>query len=485
VTDNPVRTLATLALAACLALGLVTPADAAPTAPTASGVLNAPTLGDGAPDTLELRDQFFGAATAGARTSSARAALPRPDWDPSLPQGRACTDLVCLHYVGVSGDAPPMASSTGGTPDWVTLTLTTADATFARMTQLGWPLPPSDRGAGGTPQFDIYLQDLGRRGLYGYCAPEQIVPGERNVASSYCVLDNDFAEFPLPPTPSMRVTVAHELFHAVQFGLDARDDGWFLEATATWMEEQITDDVNDNRQYLRHGQLGDPGTPLDTFDSGLGSYGNWIFFQRLSQHFGTGAVRQVWARADGHVGRRNDFSVRAVKRYVESRGVSWPRFYAGFVAANRTARSSYDEGSAYRPAAPQARVRLGRGRSTWSREVTLDHLTGHVVSLRPGPGLRHGRLRLTVDAGRQATAPAAHVVLIGRHGVIARSPIRLDRRGHGSRVVKFHRPRVRRVELVLANASTRYTCNRGTQFACHGRSGDDRRGFRVTARVLR
>ena len=51
--------------------------------------------------------------------------------------------------------------------------------------------------------------------------------------------------------------------------------------------------------------------------------------------------------------------------------------------------------------------------------------------------------------------------------------------------MKFHRPRVRRVEVVLANASTRYTCNRGSQFACHGKPRDDRRAFRITARVLR
>ena len=76
-------------------------------------------------------------------------------------------------------------------------------------------------------------------------------------------------------------------------------------------------------------------------------------------------------------------------------------------------------------------------------------------------------------------------MLIGRHGVIGRSPLRLDRRGHGTRVVRFHRPRVRRVEVVLANASTRYTCHRGTQFACSGRPRDDRQAFRVTARVLR
>jgi hypothetical protein len=105
--------------------------------------------------------------------------------------------------------------------------------------------------------------------------------------------------------------------------------------------------------------------------------------------------------------------------------------------------------------------------------------------LRPSPGLRRGRLRISVDAGRRATAPGAHVVLIGRKGVIGRSPIRLDRSGHGTRVVKFHRPRVRRVEVVVANASTRYTCNRGSQFACHGKPRDDRRAFRITARVLR
>jgi hypothetical protein len=44
---------------------------------------------------------------------------------------------------------------------------------------------------------------------------------------------------------------------------------------------------------------------------------------------------------------------------------------------------------------------------------------------------------------------------------------------------------VRRVEVVLANGSTRYTCNRGSQFACHGKPRDDRRDFRVSARVLR
>ena len=140
MTDNPVRTLATLALAACLALGLLTPADAAPPRrrdrePTVGG----PRAGHPRAARPVLR---LGTRRRAPRAPPARAALPRPQWDPSLPQGRECTDLVCLHYVGASGDAPPMASSTGGTPDWVALTLGTAHASFARMAQLGWPLPP-------------------------------------------------------------------------------------------------------------------------------------------------------------------------------------------------------------------------------------------------------------------------------------------------------------------------------------------------------
>ena len=46
------------------------------------------------------------------------------------------------------------------------------------------------------------------------------------------------------------MTAAHEFFHAVQFAYDAADDQWFMESTATWMEDEIYDDVNDNLQYL-------------------------------------------------------------------------------------------------------------------------------------------------------------------------------------------------------------------------------------------
>ncbi len=81
---------------------------------------------------------------------------------------------------------------------------------------MGFRPPPRDGRHGGDGRFDVYLKDLGSQGLYGYCAPEYRVPGLRQVASGYCVLDDDFArrQYGANPKVSLRVTAAHEFFHA-------------------------------------------------------------------------------------------------------------------------------------------------------------------------------------------------------------------------------------------------------------------------------
>ena len=259
-----------------------------------------------------------------------------------------------------------MAATDGVTPDWVRRNLEVAEHSLGRMIELGYPAPPSDGGRGDSAQFDVYLADISRAGLYGYCAPEAPVPGAPNHASSYCVFDNDFTGFPMPPDESLQVTAAHELFHAVQFGLDVNEDRWFLESTATWMEEQVADDVNDNRQYLPSGQLGRRNVPLDHVAADLSVYGNWIFFQFLAQRYGVDAVRQVWQLADAGPGRPQ--RLLGAGRCA----VSWragttrsPTVYAAFALANLAPHRAYDEGSAYRPAAVDAVARLGPGRLSW------------------------------------------------------------------------------------------------------------------------
>ena len=133
---------------------------------------------------------------------------------------------------------------------------------------MGFRPPPRDGRHGGDGRFDVYLKELGSQGLYGYCAPEYRVPGLRQVASGYCVLDDDFArkQYGANPMVSLRVTAAHEFFHAIQFGYDFREDPWLLESTATWMEERVADGADDNRRYLPYGQVARPGSSLDLFD---------------------------------------------------------------------------------------------------------------------------------------------------------------------------------------------------------------------------
>ena len=234
-----------------------------------------------------------------------------------------CSVNFCVHYVTSTEDAPPLADAdANGVPDQVTATLDTLESVLDFHTRvLGYRPPATDGTRGGSAQFDVYLSQLAGDGLYGFCAPEQKVPGQRFLYSGYCVLDNDFVEFPRGPLPSLQVTAAHEFFHAIQFAYDATEDRWFMEATATWAEERYADDIDDNRQYLKHGQLGRPRNPLDEYDAfGQGHYGNWVFFERLSQRYGVEAVHQVWNQADATKGAPDLYSTAAVAKVLRKAG---------------------------------------------------------------------------------------------------------------------------------------------------------------------
>jgi hypothetical protein len=480
-----VRTVAVLAMAVVAALLPTSQALAAP-------------ADDDAPSrsrdhTLDLRDAYLDGdawSARGRRSASARPSDPADGsgeffWDPAAPRARVCGGWVCVHYVTTTSDAPPLAATDGVTPDWVRRNLETAEYALARMAQLGYPGPPPDSGRGESEQFDVYLADISRAGLYGYCAPEAPVPGAPNHASSFCVFDNDFTGFPKPPDESLRVAAAHELFHAVQFGIDVREDRWFLESTATWMEEQVADDVDDNRQYLYAGQLGQRHVPLDHATADFGVYGNWIFFQFLAQRYGPDAVRQIWNLADAGPGRRNDYSVSAMRHFIESRHDTFAAVYAAFALANVTPHRGYQEGGAYRAAAFDSSVRLGPHRRSWSDpSIAVPHLTSSAIAFRPHAALRgKSRLRITVRATRGSGAAAIARVFL-RSGKVTTLPIRLER-GDGRRVMSLTGSRVRRVVVVLANASTRYDCAERTHFACQGVPLDDRQRFGITATLVR
>jgi hypothetical protein len=446
----------------------------------------------GRPDaTLPLRDLFRALPSLDADgRREAHGLLARPTDGVDDPQGdgylvaaeKKCRNHFCVHWVTSTADAPPSQA-------WVDANLAFMNKVWRiEVRKLGYRPPVSDRHRGGNAKFDVYLKELGSRGLYGYCAPERRAPGEKWLASGYCVLDNDFAEaqYGAPPRHSLRVTAAHEFFHAVQFAYDYGEDPWLMEATATWMEERVADDVNDNRQYLPYGQLGSPGRPLDLFDQqGFTQYGNWLFFEYLSHRFGNGVVRSIWTRAGAYPGSGHQYSTTAVKGVLRKHG-GFASVYRSFAAANVFPGRAYDEGDTWSGAPATQSWRLSKARPRRAATVRVDHMASRNLAVRPDAALKdkRWRLRVVVDGPGRRTEPGATLVVQTEHGV-SQHPIRLDREGRGQATIGFTTRNVRSVTVVLVNASTRFSCWHRTTWSCQGRARDDSKKFEVRTAVRR
>lgn len=481
----------------------ITPREVAPpvaAAPTAAQVLShaqAALEGDvsGArrPDaTLALRDLFVSLPQLRRDDrAQARRVLARPtdgasdqyDDGYTVRAKKKCTKKICMHWVPTTGDAPPGQQ-------WVNRTLRTMKAVWRKeVGQLDYRRPVKDGRIGGKGgRFDVYLKDVGAQGLYGYCAPEYRKRGYKRLASGYCVLDNDFArsQYGTKPIESLKVTAAHEFFHAVQFGYDYREDPWLLEATATWMEERFADDINDNRQYLPDSQLAVTYRPLDTFDPNRSiQYGNWVFFEYLSQRFGVGVVKRIWQQAGHFRSDGKTYSTDAIER-VLPRKAPFQKVYAQFAAANTTPARSYSEGEAWPTPTWAGRGRLGKGEIA-NGAVNIAHMATNDFRLTPKKELtrKKFKLRVKIDGPRRRTSPMAAVVWQKPSGELKRMLVTLNRKGNGSRTVPFNRKQTKRIYVVAVNASTRFDCGAGDfTYSCKGRPRDDGVAFKLAFQVV-
>ena len=353
--------------------------------------------------------------------AAAESLLARPTDGRADPEGtgyttksqRRCRGHFCVHYVTSTSDRATSA--------WVDKTLKVMKKVWQReVGDLGYRAPLSDGALpssrnGGNGKFDVYLADVGADLLYGYCSADFVLRKDRTRAGGYCVLDNDFSkdQYGGKPGKTLAVTAAHEFFHAIQFGYDYYEDRWFMESTATWVEERFADGVNDNRQYLAFGQVAAPDTSLDLFErGGFAHYGNWPFWEHLSERYGDAIVRRTWTTARG-----STYSTRAVEKVLEDRG-GFAKRLAAFSAANLTPGDSYPEGDHWPAAEPEATWTFGRRTAPRSDEVDVDHMASASYVAVPdatltseGFGGAPYRLRLTVDGPRAKTSPTAWLVV--------------------------------------------------------------------------
>ena len=178
---------------------------------------------------------------------------------------------------------------------------------------LGFTAPPTDGfyPEGGDDAFDVYLMDLGGF-YYGLTQLDSTIDAQ--IATAYQILDNDYQEIPAyrnRPLDAVRVTCAHEFFHVIQFGIDYSDFAiypgstpgditfgtYWMEMSATWMEEEMYDNINDYYFYLWYFF----NFPYSSIQQTLGSwdlhpYASVVFPIFLSQRFDRSLIRDIWLR---------------------------------------------------------------------------------------------------------------------------------------------------------------------------------------------
>ncbi len=186
---------------------------------------------------------------------------------------------------------------------------------------LGYNPPPSDGfyPSGIDGRYDVFVLDIATvpslgSDIYGVTFQDSLyLDGTDMKATSFLVLDNDYSSIAIykdHPLEALRVTAAHEFFHAIQFGYDPKEfeyDNVFheqrhhwLEMSAVWMEEQVYDDINDYYYYLgwfaQYTNLS-LRTSRETIYPGVAyQYAAVVWPLYLSQKFGQDIVRLIWEK---------------------------------------------------------------------------------------------------------------------------------------------------------------------------------------------
>ena len=169
---------------------------------------------------------------------------------------------------------------------------------------------------------------------------------------SYIIVNNSYSN-----DQTMKITAAHEFFHAIQFSYPSIDDWWhspsdhwWIEASATWMEEVVFDEINHYytrvRSWLRSPELSLKNTGSSYSDH---KYGDVIFILYLTDVYlkSRDFVRNVWENDEGGIDSLN--SVLAAEKYGR---VDFESAFKGFIALNAVADigeayGGYEEGKQY------------------------------------------------------------------------------------------------------------------------------------------
>jgi hypothetical protein len=330
------------------------------------------------PILLEVRNSWTGLSPQTQATLKTLLARPVRAFSYDSPEGH-----YKIHYDTTGTNAVPTTdANSNGIPDYVENLALYADSSYrTEITYLGYRIPPSDGSAGGDSKYDIYTENMP---YYGYTQPELPGPQPWNDYTSYISVHNNFIGFPPNTDPegnqkgAMKVTVAHEYFHAVQFGYDVYEAEWFMEISSTWMETIAYHTVNDNYNYLPY-FFNYPNVSLQA--TTIHEYAAFIWNMYLSTDFGNDIIRDIWERCI------TGSAINEIDNALKARGSSRDKEFKEFSVWNYITGARND-GLHFPDASNYPLIKLMRTHSTYpvngnTSSMTPDNLSSNYIQFNP------------------------------------------------------------------------------------------------------
>ncbi len=242
-----------------------------------------------------------------------------------------------IHYDTTGSAAPNLVDiDLNGIPDYIDEVGIIADsANYVLVDIMGWKEEPSDDEGG----YDIYIMNYAA-GVYGYNYPDI-----NN--TSYLQIDNDYlgysTKFDLTPLQIMRITVAHEYFHGIQWGYEENlgNNAYFYELTSMWFEDILIPDGNDYLDGWTDRLFNNPMLPFNATSSNRKGYELALFGHYLSSFIDQkGAIspknstilREIWEYYSSH-SSSNAFN--AVKHILDQNyNYSFSEIWIDFLSRN-------------------------------------------------------------------------------------------------------------------------------------------------------
>jgi len=145
------------------------------------------------------------------------------------------------------------------------------------------------------------------------------------------------------PMDMLKITVAHEFFHLVQYSYRISTDEkdlWLYEGTAVWMENQVYPEINDYIYSYADAIFNSPEYGI-TYSKGLFPYASSLFFDFISQKFGKGIIKNLWEEF-----QTSQTSIDAIQKVLKEKGSSFEKELYSFylsLAGEKTGFSDESE----------------------------------------------------------------------------------------------------------------------------------------------